>query len=289
MILRRNIISFFCLILIINLVSCKEKSKNEFCIQKEDIINNIHKDYNIGNIEKITNEDLVCEKPQENLQKDEEETRESVPEIKKTIVIDPGHGGGANLEKEKQSPDSNILKIKDGGGAQGIITNVKESTINLKVSLKLKTLLEKNNINVIMTRTDDSRSIGNIERAEIANKNNADLCIRIHCDSSDNQNAKGATMLVPGKVGYASVISDKSRKYGQTILDSLVSNAKMSSRGIQISTDMTGFNWSKVPVVLVELGFLSNPNEDKLLNSEEYQEKLAQGLYDGIVSSINIK
>lgn len=87
-----------------------------------------------------------------------------------------------NLEKEKQSPDSYIMKIKDGGGAEGVITKVPEYEVNMKVAVKLKDLLEKNNFNVIMTKTTHSESPGNIERANVGNDNNADLEIRIHCD-----------------------------------------------------------------------------------------------------------
>ena len=87
-----------------------------------------------------------------------------------------------NLEKEKQSPDSDIMKIKDGGGAEGVITKVPEYEVNMKVAVKLKDLLEKNNFNVIMTKTTHSESPGNIERANVGNDNNAYLEIRIHCD-----------------------------------------------------------------------------------------------------------
>ena len=60
----------------------------------------------------------------------------------------------------------------------------------------------------------------------------------------------------------------------------------MYNRGVIERSDLTGFNWSKVPVVLIEMGFLSNPEEDNLLNSDSYQEKLAQGLYKGILKAL---
>lgn len=222
--------------------------------------------------------------------KDAETKRASVEEVKpvnkKTVVIDPGHGNHSNLEKEKQSPDSDIMKIKDGGGAQGVATGVPEYEVNMKVAVKLKSLLEQNNFNVVMTKTAHSESPGNIERAEVGNKNNAALEIRIHCDSSDNQSAKGASMLVPENLGYAGPICDVSRQYGQVILNSLVNTCGMKNRGIAPRNDMTGFNWSKVPVVLVEMGFMSNPSEDKMLSEDSYQDKLAQGLCNGIIEAL---
>ena len=206
---------------------------------------------------------------------------------KKVVVIDPGHGAGGNSEYELQSPDSTITKIKDGGGTQGVATGVPEYVVTLKVSEKLKALLEQNNYTVIMTKTQESEDPGNIERAEVGNNNNADLVIRMHCDGLDNQSATGASMLVPAPVGYAKDITSISAQYGQTILNDLVSNAGMNNRGVVQRDDLTGFNWSKVPVVLVEMGFMSNPDEDRLLSDDSYENKLAQGLCNGIVHCLN--
>ena len=206
---------------------------------------------------------------------------------KKVIVIDPGHGVGGNKGYELQSPDSSITKIKDGGGTQGVATNVPEYVVTLKVAEKLKALLEAKNYTVIMTKTTLSETPGNIERAEVGNNNNAALVIRIHCDGMDNQSASGASMLVPAPVGYAKDISSISVEYGQTILNDLVASAGMNNRGVVQRSDLTGFNWSKVPVVLVEMGFMSNPQEDRLLNDDSYQNLLAQGLYNGITHCIS--
>lgn len=183
---------------------------------------------------------------------------------KKIVVIDPGHSSNGNKGMEKQSPDSDVMKIKDPGGAEGISTKTPEYIVAMSVSKKLKTLLEQHNVTVIMTKTQDSESPGNIERAEVGNNNNADLAIRIHCDSADSESARGASMLTPAPVGYAQNISGISKKYGQVILNDLVSVAGMNNRGVVERNDLTGFNWSKVPVVLVEMGFMSNAKEDQL-------------------------
>ena len=121
-----------------------------------------------------------------------------------------------------------------------------------------------------------------LQLINIANDNNADLMIRIHSDSSVNPDVHGASMLVPGDVGYASDIVDISNEYGKIILDTLVSEVGMSNRGVITRTDQTGFNWSKIPIMTVEMGFMSNPDEDQLLSTTEYQEKLANALYLGI-------
>jgi N-acetylmuramoyl-L-alanine amidase len=206
---------------------------------------------------------------------------------KKIIVIDSGHADRSNLEKEPIAPGSSEMKIKDGGGAEGVVTKTPEYSINMSVSKKLQSLLEKDGYTVKMTKTENSQSLGNVERAEIGNKENADLVIRIHADSSDSSSAKGASMLVPEPINEnTKAISEKSMYYGKTILNTLVSEVGMNNREVVQRNDMTGFNWSKVPVVLVEMGFLSNAEEDKLLCSEDYQNKLAQGLAHGIEAAV---
>lgn len=207
---------------------------------------------------------------------------------KRIVVIDPGHGGNGNSEKELQSPDSNILKIKDPGGCIGVSTGIPEYKVAWQVSMKLKSILESKGITVVLTKEDINESPGNIERAEVGNNNNANLEIRIHCDSASTSNAYGATTLVPGYTGYGKSIADISRGYGEIIQKSLVDKCNMYNRGVVTRDDLTGFNWSKVPVVLVELGFLSNPNEEQLLISDEYQNKLAEGMSEGIIKCLGI-
>lgn len=226
------------------------------------------------------------DKQEENNLKNEAEEQPAV--TKKTVVIDPGHSSNGNKGMEKQSPDSDVMKIKDPGGAEGISTKTPEYAVAMNVSKKLKVLLEQHNVTVIMTKTQDAESPGNIERAEIGNNNNADLAIRIHCDSADSQSARGASMLTPAPVGYAKDISTISKTYGQIILQDLVSTAGMNNRGVVERNDLTGFNWSKVPVVLIEMGFMSNKEEDQLLNDDSYQEKLAEGLCKGILESLHL-
>jgi len=198
------------------------------------------------------------------------------------IVIDPGHGPWVNNDMEPISPDSDQVKRKYGVGASGIVTGTMEREINLNVSLMLRDLLVQDGYTVIMTRSNHEVILSNIDRVNLANDNNADMMIRIHSDSYKDSSIHGASMLVPGDVGYAGSIVDVSREYGEIILNTLVNEIGMANRGVITRTDQTGFNWSKVPIMTVEMGFLSNPEEDKLLSTPEYQEKLAYALYLGI-------
>ena len=210
-----------------------------------------------------------------------------VKSIGKVIVIDPGHANKANLELEANAPGSSIMKIKDGGGATGIATKTPEYLINMKVSLQLRDLLQKRGYTVVMTKTDNSVSLGNIQRAEIGNNEKAALVIRIHADSSENTTVSGASMLVPLPVNERTKeIIDESNRCGRIIMNSLTSEVGMKNRGLAPHSDMTGFNWSKVPVILVEMGFLSNPDEDRKLSDANYQAKLARALADGIAEAL---
>lgn len=254
----------------------------------------------VGEEKKVVNKEEESQKKKENAfgknneekehndilkEKKEDKSKENLKN--KIIVIDPGHGSKSNLELERVSPDSEEKKIKDGGGADGVNSKTPEYLIAMDVASKLKETLQKEGYTVIMTKNKHSESLGNIERAEVGNKNNANLVIRIHADSADLEDAKGASILVPSKKGYASEINELSKKYGGILLSEMVASANMNNRGVVEREDMTGFNWSKVPVVLVEMGFLSNAEEDKLLNTEEYKIKIVQGLTEGIKKAIN--
>lgn len=215
------------------------------------------------------------------------EKKETPAKINKVIVIDPGHANRSNLEKEPIAPNSSEMKIKDGGGAEGVATKNPEYVVNMQVSLKLKPILEQRGYTVKMTKTSNSESLGNVERADIWNKDNADLVIRIHADSSDSSSERGASMLIPAPINEnTKAVFNQSKLCGQVVLDTLTKEVGMRNKGVVQRNDMTGFNWSKVPVILVEIGFLSNPDEDRLLGTEDYQNKIALGLADGISAVI---
>lgn len=260
-----------------NTAEVKDGTQNKENSQAKEDINKNNSSENKSTEEASSKIDVKNEKP-----KDTNTNTKQAKKNNKVIVVDAGHGGRSGSEKEKVSPDSNELKPKNVSGATGVKSKTPEHVIALQVSQKLKKLLEKEGYTVIMTRTSDTQTVGNIERAEIGNKNNADLVIRIHADSSTSSSIKGASMLVPGQAGYAKSIAKVSREYGETILKTLVEEANMQDRGVVTRNDLTGFNWSRVPVVLVEMGFLSNPTEDSLLNSSDYQNKIALGLAKGV-------
>lgn len=283
--MKKNIVLVMCVIALLLFSACTSKENPAKKVKEEKKV--INKEEKVQKKRENSSGENNEEKEHNEILKEKKEDKSKENLKNKIIVIDPGHGSKSNLELERVSPDSEEKKIKDGGGADGVNSKTPEYLIAMDVASKLKETLQKEGYTVIMTKNKHSESLGNIERAEVGNKNNANLVIRIHADSADLEDANGASILVPSKKGYASEINELSKKYGGILLSEMVASANMNNRGVVEREDMTGFNWSKVPVVLVEMGFLSNAEEDKLLNTEEYRIKIVQGLTEGINKAIN--
>lgn len=204
----------------------------------------------------------------------------------KVICIDPGHAINSLSKKELVSPISTITKDAYISGTFG--KNLTEEKLNLAVALKLRKLLENDGAKVIMTREVSEVVISNIQRAEMANNENADVNIHIHADASRDLSIHGVSVLVPfGKLLGTPTIIEPSAKLGKSILDSVVAGTGAENRGIVKRSDLTGFNWSKIPTVMVEMGFMSNFEEEKLMASDLYQNKIAEGLHNGLINYFN--
>jgi N-acetylmuramoyl-L-alanine amidase len=158
-----------------------------------------------------------------------------------------------------------------------------EAQLNLAVALRTRKLLERARVRVVMTRTRTAgTSIGNIARAQIANRERAALFLRIHADGSTDPAASGTHTLYPAlHSGWTDDVYAKSRRAAAIVQRELVRSLGFPDRGLQERTDYTGFNWSDVPAVLVEMGFMTNPTEDRLLATAAYQRRAAVGLCRG--------
>jgi N-acetylmuramoyl-L-alanine amidase len=199
------------------------------------------------------------------------------------IVLDPGHDARANLATEPIGPGSSTRKIKDGGGTHGVVSGQTEAELNLRVALRLRELLRRAGLRVVMTRTaTEGPSIGNVARASIANRAGAALFLRMHADGSTDRSTRGTHTLYPAlHRGWTDDIYASSRRAADLVQAELVRALGFPDRGLQERGDFTGFNWSDVPVVLVEMGFMTNPTEDRLLATSAYQQRAAVGLCRG--------
>lgn len=201
----------------------------------------------------------------------------------KVIVINAGHQGKSNNSKEAVGPGSSIMKAKVSSGATGISSRITESQTTLNVALKLRSELEARGYTVVMTRTSQNVNISNKQRAEIGNKNNAAAVISIHCDSANDSSVRGAHTIAPKKGNpYNSQIYSASSSLAQKVIASYCSSTGIKSRGVSYRDDLTGLNWSTVPSIYLEMGFISNSTEDKLLSDSSFQNKCAIGIANGI-------
>lgn len=202
----------------------------------------------------------------------------------KTICIDAGHQRYGNNALEAIGPGSSTRKPKVTSGTEGKYTHKAESEVNLETAKKLKNILISRGYKVVMVRESQDVNISNIQRAEIANKSNADLAIRIHCDGSGNSDLHGYFILTPSSSNrfLSSSIVNSSLRLTKCLLPAIQKATGANNRGISYRDDLTGTNWSKVPTVLVEMGEMSNKQEDYALSTPAYQEKMATGMANGI-------
>lgn len=199
------------------------------------------------------------------------------------IALDAGHQRYANSGTEPVGPGSSVKKMKVAGGASGTATKTPEYKLTLKVAKKLKKILMARGYQVYMVRSTNNVNISNKQRAVRANKSGADIYIRIHADASASSSVRGASMLYPSASNaYVKRLSKPSKKLSDCILKSYCKKTGIKSRGLIKRDDLTGTNWSKIPVTLIEMGFLSNASEDRFMNKSANQEKMASGIADGV-------
>jgi N-acetylmuramoyl-L-alanine amidase len=205
-------------------------------------------------------------------------------------VIDAGHDARANLETEPIGPGSATRKIKDGGGTHGVVTGIREADLTLDVSLRLRALLRRAGVTVVMTRTRTAGvSMGNVARARIANRAGATLFLRLHADGHPDGSVRGTHVLVPAlRTGWTDDVHGASRRAASLVLPEIVRALGFPSRGISEHSDFTGFNWADVPVILVELGFMTNPVEDRALARPVVRQRAALGLCRGTLRTLRL-
>lgn len=170
-----------------------------------------------------------------------------------TVVVDPGHGGS-----------------KQPGVAVG---ETCEKEVNLLVAFKLKALLEADNIQVVMTRTEDVY-MDLDDRIDLANDIKADAFLSIHCNSFENEKVRGFEVFYyKSEIGKA--MAEVIRQAAETLG---ILTRECKSGNYQVLRD------AKLPAALAEIGYFSSPEELELLRQDSYQDKIAQALHDGLLA-----
>ena len=197
---------------------------------------------------------------------------DTVPSRNYTIVIDAGHGGS-------------------DPGSIGYKTKVRESDLNLRLSKMLKEKLEHSGINVVMTRTTDESLIEGSgkkwkkqdmeKRKKLIEKIRPNMVISIHQNSYTNHSLRGAQVFYDKTSDISKQIATSIQ---QEFIQSLDHSNKHTSPG-----DYFMLKCSAAPSVIIECGFLSNAEEEQLLLTKEYQEKIVNSIYVGIIKFLQIK
>ena len=204
-------------------------------------------------------------------------------ELSQVIVFDPGHQGQGDSRKEPVGPGSSVMKARVTSGTTGCVSGLDEYELNLQVSLLLRTELESRGYTVYMTRETHDVNISNKERAEYASSVGGDILVRIHANGDDNSSVNGALCMAPSDSNaFVSALAPESQRLSQCIIDSYCQATGLRNRGVMITDDMSGINWSTMPVTIVEMGFMSNAGDDSKMADSDFQKKMVDGIADGI-------
>lgn len=201
------------------------------------------------------------------------------------IALDPGHQpldpGMTGLEQ--YAPGSSILKEKAAEGTTGVYSHVSEYELNLDISLMLRTELEDMGYDVVMTREDNDTTLSYAERARFVNDAGADINVRIQANDSDNPEVNGASVIIGSAENpYVGGLYEDSRSLGTEVLDSYCRETDMENLGVQTDDMMTSINWSSVPVIILEMGYMTNEQDDENMADENYRTKMVRGIAAGI-------
>ena len=211
--------------------------------------------------------------------------RGSGENAKYVIVIDAGHQKHAMSETEPNGPGSEQTKAKVTGGTQGTLTGLAEHELNLRTALALRDLLVAQGYTVVMVRETAEVEISNAERALLANAAGADVNIRIHANGDADASVKGAMAVCQTPENpYNANIYDVCRALSDAVLSAYCESTGISQRSVWETDTMTGTNWASVPTTIIEMGFMTNAEDEAIMAAEDFAAKAAQGLANGIAA-----
>ena len=202
-----------------------------------------------------------------------------------SVCIDPGHQGSwvDMSAQEAEAPGSSVRKTKSSAGTVGTTTGVCEYQLNLDIALLVRNELENRGYRVVMTRENNDTAISNSERAKLAASSGCDITVRIHANGSEDGSVKGALAMIGSRSNpYVSGLYDDSYLLANDVLNSYCSETGFKNLGLQFTDDMTGINWSTIPVMILEMGYMTNPEDDLAMQDPVTRGKMVNGITEGI-------
>ena len=212
----------------------------------------------------------------------------SLPKRSIVVVIDPGHQAFGDARMEPIGPGAKDGKPRATVGAVGVRTGAREYAITLDVAKRLAKVLSSAGVRVVLTRTNSTVSISNVERARMANRAKAALFLRLHADDSTDPTLRGVITAYPARNEWTAAIDTRSLRAARIMQRAVVVATKARDRGLDPRADMSGFNWSRVPTISVVMGLLSNAADDQQLQESRYRDELANGMADGVLRYLGL-
>lgn len=199
------------------------------------------------------------------------------------IALDPGQQKNQMTEEEPVGPGASSTTAKMSYGATSTTTGKREYEWSMEFTLRLKEELLARGYEVVLTREENDVEISNAERATFANESGAEIYLSIQADAASNKDAKGIYTQIPSQSNaFVGNLHEDCKRLAKVIQNNLIAETGTKDRGVQENDKVAAINYSKVPVAVLQLGFMSNQEEDSNLWSEEYQDKMIKAICDGI-------
>lgn len=202
------------------------------------------------------------------------------------VAIDPAHQGpGADLEDEEPiGPGAEEIAKGFSEGTKGVVSGLNEYELNLSVAKAIKKELEERGYEVYLTREDHDAQLSEVQRAELVNASGAQILISLHGNSSGDSDERGVMVQAPSYDNpyIEDDIVKKSNALADLVMEAYCEETGMTSRGLYNIDNSLQINWSQIPVMVLELGYMSNAQDDAYMAEEENYQKMAEGIADGV-------
>ena len=199
------------------------------------------------------------------------------------IALDPGQQKSQMTEEEPVGPGATATTAKMSYGATSVTTGKREYEWSMEFTLRLKEELIARGYEVVLTREEADVKISNAERAQFVNESGAEIYLSLQADAASSKDAKGIYCQIPSQSNaFVGNLYEDCKRLAKGLQKNLIAETGTKDRGVQENDKVATINYSEVPVAVLQLGFMSNEEEDANLWKTEYQDKMVKAICDGI-------